>query len=200
MTCAHCCYSCTEDGIDMPFGTFKKIIDAHQPDSIAIGGGEPTLHPDFVNMLFYAISKCGGNGEVWLATNGSQKDTSITLANLARKGVIGCALSLDDYHDPISEEVIWAFKDGLAPKGSHIRHEDYRSIRTVNRISPVGRALVNGLESYAEEEFNCCGGNFVTPDGKIFYCDCIDSPQIGFIDDIWEKDYGSECYKERDIE
>ena len=57
MQCPHCCnYVREEDEIDMPFSLFKKALDIwgrhfnERDHRIIIGGGEPTVHPDFWNI------------------------------------------------------------------------------------------------------------------------------------------------------
>ena len=66
MECEHCCMSATAKGEDMSIGTFKNALE--YDEYITIGGGEPTLHPKFWEMMGLAL----GFGEyVWLATNGS---------------------------------------------------------------------------------------------------------------------------------
>ena len=53
MLCPHCCYSCNKNG---KHADWMTLVDAvafarQHTDSIAIGGGEPTLHPMFFNLL-----------------------------------------------------------------------------------------------------------------------------------------------------
>lgn len=52
----------------MPFEEIKKAIDSKMNKNlmIEIGGAEPTIHPDFFNILEYARGKCAG---VILTTN-----------------------------------------------------------------------------------------------------------------------------------
>lgn len=81
MSCSHCCYSCTKYG---RHGTKNQIIDniafaRDYTDIITIGGGEPTLHPDFFDILKYCLNDFDS---VWMATNGSQTDSMYRLANI----------------------------------------------------------------------------------------------------------------------
>ena len=69
----------------MDFDTFKKCLEWGE-DYISLGGGEPTIHPDFEKFLLTAISECE---YVWLATNGKHTRRALLLAKLARSGVIG---------------------------------------------------------------------------------------------------------------
>jgi hypothetical protein len=84
-------------------------------DSITIGGGEPTMHPDFWEILAYAIREtsrdynmeCG----ILVVTNGKRTEDALALAFLADHCLLSVDLSQDEYHDPIEYEVIKAFKD-----------------------------------------------------------------------------------------
>jgi MoaA/NifB/PqqE/SkfB family radical SAM enzyme len=75
--CIHCPQSIGFDGQDttvfLPLNAFKQVIDeckGKQIDFVRItADGEPTLHPDFWDMLDYA--KQNGVGPIGLTTNGS---------------------------------------------------------------------------------------------------------------------------------
>ena len=200
MTCEHCSFSCTNQGEDMSLETFQKALQL-AGDYIQLGGGEPTIHPQFREFLFLAL----GAGDVWLATNGSQTETALILCKMARKGVIGCALSRDYYHDEIDWDVIEAFQDGMerqlitndkggryysdfgyVPKGQqgYGRQEnehDRREIRDVSHnISKRGRAEENEL--YHEDTCSC-PGLMVRPNGDVHVCGCDGSPCLGNVND-----------------
>ena len=72
MKCDHCAYSCTMAG---KHGNYQVILDAldfikeHAESHIALGGGEPTLHPRFFDILKKSIDMFD---HTWFATNGSQ--------------------------------------------------------------------------------------------------------------------------------
>lgn len=62
--CAHGCAFCyqgsTPEGEDAPLGRVKAVIDALSAAGVfemAIGGGEPTEHPDFPEILRYAADQ-----------------------------------------------------------------------------------------------------------------------------------------------
>jgi organic radical activating enzyme len=83
MHCSHCCYSCDMKG---KHGDYQTIINAinfaseyYGDESISIGGGEPTLHPRFFDILRHCLETFD---YVWLASNGSQTDTMFRLANI----------------------------------------------------------------------------------------------------------------------
>lgn len=181
MKCPHCAYNCTSRGKDMSFNVFKAGVD-FDSEHVSIGGGEPTLHRDFEKFLFYSLA----NAEyVWLATNGSQTETSLLLAKLAKKGVLGVALSIDNFHNQIDNRVIDAFK--IKKSSSYIteRKEDLREIRNVSQeIINSGRAK-NSKNQYNYEfcvkEGCVCPELFLCPDGTLKACGCKDSPVLGNI-------------------
>ena len=202
MHCAHCCVSATMRGKHMKMPVWKQTIEflrEYGEEYISIGGGEPTLHPKFWHILIDAMTLPGTN--VWLATNGSQTETALKLAGLARKGVISCALSLDKWHDPIDPEVESAFQEGKKPGYSYNGNpNDLREIRTVTRIMRVGRAkkLHNTEEGCACEDF------VIETNGDIKYCQCENAPVVGNVwtgisRDILDVHSLYECWNEVDF-
>lgn len=191
MNCAHCCYAYGngKPGEHMEWKLYKKIIDEYSDEIsrhngyITLGGGEPTLHPLFWQFVAYGTA----HGRVWLATNGSVKETALTLCKLAKKGVMSVALSLDDYHDPIDEEVIEAFSEGMKVYESHGYSEQYpendchdgRSIRSVKMPLPGGRAL--GFDKKDLREGCPCNQTQIKVNGDIYACGCPDSPKLGTV-------------------
>ena len=89
----------------MSIRTFKQCLDLGD-EMLAIGGGEPTVHPKFWELLGLALGYCEN---VWLATNGKKTDTALRLARLAARGVLGVDLSLDDWHESIDNAVVKAY-------------------------------------------------------------------------------------------
>lgn len=184
MKCAHCCFACSKTGKNMPIATYRKVIElaAERGDTITLGGGEPTLHPYFWEILGLAlgIPDCES---VWLATNGSQTETALALANMARKGVLGVALSQDDYHDPIDPKVIHAFTKSKSHDFACTNDNDYREIRNV-----TGNEIQAGRSKWGSEKC-ACEDLFVKPDGSLHICGCANSPKICsiFDDDIHTK-------------
>lgn len=102
MTCAHCSFSC---GVgyryeEMSWETFCYGLDLAEELGllINIGGGEPTLHPEFWRMLQEALRT--DIESVWLATNGKKTEDSIALAILAGdEGYIEYEMWLRDRRD-----------------------------------------------------------------------------------------------------
>lgn len=190
MTCPHCVYACGKVGEDMSFETFKMAIDKWSPllnrnkQSILIGGGEPTVHPQFWKFLDYARSK----GRVWLATNGKKTFDFMMLAKLAKEEKIGVTLSQDQYHDPIDSNAVTFFKEGLNKKKNRPGYQTpmkngfiAREIRTVVELRTGGRCR-DGVTKCP------CPRMHVKPNGDIYGCGCEDAIQIGTVKEgIWEK-------------
>jgi hypothetical protein len=143
---------------------------------IAIGGGEPTLHPRFWKMLrraMYLEEHVIASGiPPFVATNGSQTKTALKLARMTEEGQINAVLSLDEWHDPIDPRVVQAFQR-LRRVGTYVNgiHSPLEGVRSNTRISPHGSALATGC--YTEPlDTCCCSDMLVYPDGKIFGCGC----------------------------
>src|ERR1035441_1671442 len=123
MTCNHCAFSCGAQGPDMSAETFRRVLDlaALEEAPITIGGGEPTLHPGFMDFLWGTIPRQApltyemGMPAVGLVTNASQTGIATELAALARVGVISASVSKDEFHDPIDPRVYQAFERAKEP-------------------------------------------------------------------------------------
>lgn len=170
MHCVHCGMACEAQGEDMPVDIFKAACELAEDrgDMISLGGGEPTLHPDFWTFIGMSLGYAE-DSNVWLATNGSQTNIALKLARMAQVGIIGCALSLDDYHDPIDERVISAFYRGNKMNYSYPNeNRDAREIRNVGEhIIRQGRA-----KDWGTSDDCLCNDLFITPDGRIWACSC----------------------------
>lgn len=181
MSCEHCCMAATERGMDMSRATFLAAckLAEDRGESILLGGGEPTLHPKFWEFIGHSLAHTSlGDTEVWLATNGSQTDTAIRLAGMARGGVIGACLSQDEWHDEIDSRVEDAFTAGMHHNGMYWTHNpavphsdrDLREVRTIqhDNVIAAGRA-----KEWAEGADNCaCPELFATPQGALYACGC----------------------------
>lgn len=157
MSCAHCSAGATAKGEDMAWKTFVQAIKVSKDtEMITLGGGEPTLHPMFMKMLNYAISK-RHKGMVGVITNGSNIDISLKLADMSEQGIISASISRDEFHDPISQTVI-------------NRYTDIGKITTVlpDEVVSKGRGIniIGAIDK--------CGGRglWMRWDGKLFLCGC----------------------------
>jgi MoaA/NifB/PqqE/SkfB family radical SAM enzyme len=187
MSCEHCCNACTTEGEDMTPEVFAKALELsiEEDSQIELGGGEPTLHPHFWNFLIDSIASDAR--WVWLATNGSITKTALKLANLARKGVIGCALSQDYYHDSIDDKVVKAFTRSDSNARGSEAPTDGREIRDViaGHRSYDGKWIEPILSPFRNPEdggdpTHCpCPSVYIKPNGDIHACGCKNSPKIG---------------------
>jgi len=181
MTCCHCAFSCGAHGPDMSAETFRRVLDLAELEEapITVGGGEPTLHPMFMDFLWWTIRRQApltyemGMPTVGLVTNGSQTEIALELAALARVGVISASVSRDEFHDPIDPRVYKAFEPSKEPG-------DHRHISRPGLIVPAGRARKWGNHPFKR----CvCDGPFIVPGGVIYSCGCRVNPLGSVRDD-----------------
>jgi hypothetical protein len=163
----------------MSLETFNAALNLVQDygSTLFIGGGEPTVHPDFWTFIGMALSK-NLEGPPWLATNGKRTEDALALARLAKKGSLAVALSIDQWHSPIDPTVIDAFtrRKPVPYGGSDYRESgsDYREIRSIMEPFKAGRWKDGPQECVCED---IC----VEPDGTIKQCGCKNSPVIGHV-------------------
>ena len=211
MACDHCCYSCSPSrGKHMDMHIFEDAIRlaADYGEYVSLGGGEPTLHPRFFDILRRSMREVD---YVWLATNGTRKKAMLRLADIMneedykndepivmdRDGHLSVDLSTDHWHDRrMVDDYIWDLWHRMA--GQH-RHTGF-SLRNVSRYTgaiKVGRAERTGVWSTAE---GCvCSDIIIEPDGVIRGCGCKDAPTFGTvacpeIPDDWKWD----CHKQQE--
>lgn len=195
MECSHCCYSCTAEGEDMSMETYLAILawcEDHGQNYITLGGGEPTLHPQFKLMLIEAMAiGDGDDGCVHIITNGKLTSEAILLAKLAKSGVISAELSLDDYHEEIDESVVHAF--ARQTRGRVVSISPTVGVRDTSnggRFDPLphGRgADMSSIEPHERTSSDCpCSTLVFQPNGDIYLCGCDDAPKIGNIHEGFE--------------
>jgi len=195
MICQHCAYSCTSKGKDMPFGIFKLAVKAAEDygETVSLGGGEPTLNPEFWQFIGYALSK-DLEAAPWLATNGKRTKDALRLAALARSGTVAVALSQDEWHEKIDPRVVAAFAR-KAPLHGGCDHEypnDSREIRTIKEPFKAGRWKTGPRRCVCTEVV-------IQPDGVVRQCGCLDSPKLGHIrDGVQNEWFTHECWKPED--
>jgi hypothetical protein len=176
MRCEHCCFSCDGEGSFMRLETFKAAIAVcHNYNSaITIGGGEPTLHPEFEHFLILAIAATPP-GRPFIVTNGSHKERSLLILELTRRGVISGHLSYDQYHDmSMVDDVVF---DGFRTISQGLWGGDMYGYRKESTLVAAGRArpFVGARKGCA------CESTFVQPSGIIRQCGCPHSPKIGHV-------------------
>ena len=182
---------------------------ADYDEMISIGGGEPTLHPRFFDIL----KKCMDTFDyVWLATNGSQTAAMYRLARIMdeedypedvdpedemaydmamgksifpkRKGHLAVDLSQDYFHDPIDQKIIdlWTRRAKKINNGIDRGFTGFaiRDVtRSVDGVSAVGRAAHTGS---GWGKHCVCEDRVIMTSGKIRLCGCLRAPIIG---DVW---------------
>ena len=151
--------------------------------AIFLGGGEPTMHPLFEQFFGIATLTRFAEG-VGVITNGTNKDITMSLLDLARKEKIFAKLSYDTHHDirMVDNEVI-----DFAKK--------HKLINSVSKILAAGRASDWG------EDGCTCEDLFIAPNGDIYPCGC----KITKLGNVLDKDFdihnfkqylGGECEKD----
>ena len=206
MLCAHCCYSCNKNGKHMDWYTAVDAItfirDNLGNESISIGGGEPTLHPRFFDILRICLNDFD---YVWLATNGSQTKKMWRLQKILdgedypedidpdneeayeralekydsiyQKDKLSVALSQDYFHSPIDDRIVdyWTRRAG---KHGASRGYEIRNVTNSHKgLIKAGRAAKTG--NWQDEDGCVCADVMIKPNGDIKLCGCSDAPLIG---------------------
>jgi hypothetical protein len=162
-----------------------------------LGGGEPTIHPDFETMLLESIVCAAqiGEGTCGIITNGKEKKRALMIAALVKADVMYGELSLDYYHDRISYEVMDAFRNNIRDVTNNGQKEPM----------PHGRAKeVLGVDFEESEDYRgeseCpCNNMIIKPNGDIHVCGCEDSPCIGDVFSGISVSWGYDCYHSREF-
>jgi organic radical activating enzyme len=192
MTCQHCCYTCGPKGKHMTRDTWQQALSyaAQCSESVAIGGGEPTCHPEFFDILKQAMDIFYS---VWLATNGKKTKAMYRLMNIINnedfyfeneydtygQGIpnfddkLDVALSLDEYHEPIDQKIETIWRQCSENTNSHFQIRN----STRNGVIAAGRA-----KNWGKRNDCACATIMITPNGNIKMCGCKNAPIIG---DIW---------------
>ena len=174
MRCAHCCYGSGPERKEfMSMETFRAVLKLEPYALLNIGGGEPTCHPLFWDIIAEAL-RARGSGFVWLATNGKKSNDAILIAEMVRAGEINAVLSQDKWHEPISPYVVEFWRQ--------TKNYNHRSvIRDVGAggVKPIGQ----GRCDWGLDVCNGNGGPWVMWDGSVRQCGCLDAPVIGDVFD-----------------
>lgn len=182
MRCAHCCFSCTENGIDMSVDMFTRALEWSRrlnDSSVTIGGGEPTIHPDFEKFVEQAISML--KEPIGIVTNGKEREKALWLAKMNKIGRLHASLSQDRFHEPVEPDVVEAFAVQWKVKEIY----DHQQPIAIGR----GRNIPD-----ARRQYHCWGMEpLVSPDGLIHQCYCPDSTILGNVYDVTRVQYIHTC-------
>lgn len=173
MGCDHCLSGSGVDGIDfLSFHTLNNIGDQMVESGVfraKLGGGEPTLHPKFEEIIDNFRKKLLG---VSMSTNGLSITTRSDLATFLAKEKVKVSVSLDggmEVHNKIRKHPLAYFsalraieklkqeganvtigstlsKNNLSEVGKIIEiAEKYEVPVKFKRVKPLGRAITNDL-------------------------------------------------------
>lgn len=167
MTCKHCCMNAVSLKSKKAAFMSRLVIEqacliAHRHgDWITLGGGEPTLHPDFMFAFGMGILHAGELG-LLVVTNGTNKDLTLRMLDLshaAKEGatLFSCEVSKDIFHDVrLVDPVVYE------------KAQRTRSIRDVShRVIAKGRG-----RNLAEHVCCTCETIHVSFDGTVHKCGC----------------------------
>lgn len=205
MRCDHCCYSCGPKGEHMNMNTFYQAVQyiGDWDECISIGGGEPTVHPNFFQILSHCISIFD---YVWMATNGKKKRSMKRLAKIIdgedeeiyQEGKLHVDLSLDYFHEPIDYDIesYWLRRSTTRDSGYGIRDV------TTSHYGVIKQGRAERTQNWATEGECVCSDLIIKPNGQIKICGCNSSPIIGDVwngvEPKWEKVIQSGLFREAD--
>ena len=205
MACEHCCFNC---GGDQPYehmsmATLKKAFKfmyALAPgDTINIGGGEPTVHPDFWNM-FGAIMEFAAKSEarVFMVTNGKLQFRAMALSMLSAsesEDGFRIELSADSFHERIPSMVTDTFKRNNCYVRDNNYYSSYIESGRARETSAYGKGA-HMFEHPDSDNTSCvCDAVFISPNGDIRQCGCEGrwnlnydwepTPVLGNVNGVW---------------
>jgi len=151
----------------MPMSMIKKVlrVGGKELQSVNLGGGEPTLHSKFWEVLGLCLETSAP--QVWLATNGKNTKRTKALLGIHRERFT-VTVSKDEWHEPIDPSIYKICKSLCA------------EIRSNVSIVKDGLAKDNGIGNTSD---CCCSAMHVLVNGDIKFCGCSDAPVLLNIND-----------------
>jgi hypothetical protein len=175
MCCPHCCFDCEPGkGEDMdPNTAFTAIQTAEAAGlTVSLGGGEPTLHPDFEVLFCYAMAISMKNGRrIYMVTNGSQTERMKSIFPLVKAEMADVIVSYDVYHDvsQVDPEVVQMYHS-IGRLGGDVMKDT------------IPHPLIKAGRQKEGDDSHCHAPEmFVAVDGTVSFCACPDAPKIGRI-------------------
>lgn len=180
MTCVHCCFAATRHGETMSRDVYIRALELAEElgDFVTLGGGEPTVHPDFIAFAEKAMDFARDRrieGVPLVITNGKLVTKARQLLRwVENEYPIAVELSQDPWHDPIRPEIVAGFRALDRQRKYREFDQGYGGVRSVSWINPVGRAVEhkNEFDQLHAEDTCCCETVLVDPLGNVFSCGC----------------------------
>ena len=186
MACPHCAVDCRPGkGEHMGMYVFQcaLALATDYSETVSLGGGEPTMHPQFFDILRRSLWSAE---YVWFATNGKKVRTMRRLIQIMDQedyendeydpiipndNQLSVALSLDPYHEPINPVIEREWRRRASYQF------EVRNTSEKGEIIKAGRAARNGV---GIDTKRCFGpGINIRVNGDIHACACPDSLKIG---------------------
>jgi len=155
MNCSHCLNDCKPDGIDIKQETFNQFIKFLQPSvttlpvPILISGGEPTLHPDWFNLVKFILEQT--KHPVCLLSNGMFLDNDEQVEKL-KQLLQFKTFKIQLTHDPRFYPIHINYK-----KAKQLNLSVEKNIRC---LLPIGRAKKNNLKGCINKYSDCFNAMF----------------------------------------
>lgn len=212
MRCAHCCFSCRPgSGEHMPMNVFDQALDIAESygDSLTLGGGEPTMHPKFFEILkkvkqAYWYDRLSATP--FMVINGKNYSRAKKLIQHIRPDEDFDQYRLFLHDDP--EYDVWNDEPGIRVELStdyfHERIDprikdfymeaqrnrvDYAGTRDVTQsysgVMEQGRAKRTGSHTSYKTKHDCiCDDWVIQPNGDVYTCGCL-KHKAGT---VWDRD------------
>jgi len=182
MECAHCMFECSPRKRSfMSMDVFCAAISAAAAlnESVMLGGGEPTLHPDFREFVDLALHK--SERGVSCVTNGKRTNDAFWMLELAEDSPnFYPELSLDRFHADVNIHVRNAYLNARCVRDS-----------SNWKVILAGRAVTSRAAGVEECR---CPDLFVDPQGRFWPCGCMKGAPALRIDAFSSADIVRYCY------
>lgn len=133
MGCTHCLQRSTIDGEHMSIQTFVeaiKLVEELKPLMLLVSGGEPTMHPNFMDMLDVCINTMGSPKRIIITSNGYFLKDEVLTEKILNSGVT-VQITNDSRYYPRGVKVV--------------EHERLKYVYEIPSMWQIGRAKDNGI-------------------------------------------------------